>query len=161
MSGRRPIAAALAQRGMTLIELMIVVAVIGIIVAVAYPSYQEHMRKARRAEAKSALLRALQLQERSYTAQQTYTIDMLPLFGMTGPPIRSGEDPNTGNYDLTAEVDPDAGSDLKMSVLLKATPRTTSVDPDCGTLTITSTGIRTANGTKGTLSSTPGFCWER
>ena len=154
-------AARLAQRGITLIELMIVVAIIAIITAVAYPSYQDHIRKARRTEGKSALLKALQLQERFYTAEQTYTLNLVPLFGAAAAPVRSGENPATGNYTITAVVDPNVGSDLKTGVLLKATPAAPFSDPECGVLSITTTGTRGADGTKGTASSTPGFCWER
>ena len=150
-----------AQRGITLIELMIVVAIIAIITAVAYPSYQDHIRKARRTEGKSALLKALQLQERFYTAEQTYTLNLVPLFGAAAAPVRSGENPATGNYEITAEEDPGVGKDLKTGVLLRAKPVAPFTDAECGELTITTTGTRTASGTKGTDSTTPGFCWER
>jgi type IV pilus assembly protein PilE len=151
-----------AQSGITLIELMIVVAIIAIITAVAYPSYQDHIRKARRIEGKSALLRAMQLQERAYTANQTYQTDLGPLFGLAaGAAVRSGEDPATGNYDLTAVPDPASGDDLRFSVLIRATPRAPFSDVDCGVLSLTTTGTRTADGVKGTASTTPGFCWER
>ena len=153
--------AAVAQHGMTLIELMIVVAIIAIITAVAYPSYQDHIRKARRAEGKSALLKALQLEERFYTAEQTYTLNLVPLFGAAAAPVRSAENPATGYYTITAETDPATGNDLRMGVLIKATPAAPYSDPECGVLSLTTTGTRGADGTKGTASSTPGFCWER
>jgi prepilin-type N-terminal cleavage/methylation domain-containing protein len=54
------------QKGFTLIELMIAVVVIAILAAIAYPSYQDSVRKSRRADAKSALMEHAQFMERTY-----------------------------------------------------------------------------------------------
>ncbi len=67
------------MRGVTLMELMIVVVVIGILTAVAYPSYRQYAAKAKRNEAKSALLQIATLQERFYLQNATYTTDMTKL----------------------------------------------------------------------------------
>jgi len=58
--------------GFTLIELMIAVLIVGIIAAIAYPSYQQHVYKARRAEAKAAITDVAQKLERWYSNQLTY-----------------------------------------------------------------------------------------
>jgi type IV pilus assembly protein PilE len=55
------------SKGFTLTEIMIVVAIIGIIAAIAYPSYQDSVRKSRRADARAVLLEAAQFMERRYT----------------------------------------------------------------------------------------------
>lgn len=60
------------QTGFTLIELMIVVAVIGILAAVAYPMYTDQIRKGKRAEARAGLANLLQQQERYFTQRNTY-----------------------------------------------------------------------------------------
>ena len=61
-----------AQKGFTLIELLIVVAIIGIIAAIAYPSYQQHVRKSARSDAQVGLLRMADLQERFYLQNNRY-----------------------------------------------------------------------------------------
>jgi type IV pilus assembly protein PilE len=67
------------MRGVTLTELMIVVVIIGILTAVAYPSYRQYAAKAKRNEAKSALLQIATLQERHYLQNNEYTADMTNL----------------------------------------------------------------------------------
>ena len=62
--------------GLTLVELMVVLVVIGILGAIAAPTYQQHIRKARRTEAKTALLRLAANQERHYLQHNTYTDDL-------------------------------------------------------------------------------------
>lgn len=65
--------------GFTLIELMIVVAVIAILASIAYPSYRDSVRKARRVDAKSALTDIAQMQETFFARNGTYTDDMTNL----------------------------------------------------------------------------------
>lgn len=60
------------QSGFTLIELMIVVAIIGILAAVAYPAYTDSIAKGKRGEARAALMNLLQQQERYLTQMNTY-----------------------------------------------------------------------------------------
>lgn len=60
------------QQGFTLIELMIVVAVIGILASIGYPSYTEYVAKSRRATMTAALLQGQQFMERFYTENFSY-----------------------------------------------------------------------------------------
>jgi len=67
--------------GFTLIELMIVVAIIAILTGIGYPSYQNHMRQTRRTDAYTALARIADLQERFYLQNRTYSTDIAQLGG--------------------------------------------------------------------------------
>ena len=85
----------LRNRGFTLIELMIVIVVVGILATIAYPSYQNYVLRAGRADAVSSLLNQAQLLDRCFTQNNTYA---------TCPPI-----PNTsaeGRYTLEEVVEP-------------------------------------------------------
>jgi type IV pilus assembly protein PilE len=62
-------------RGFTLIELMIVVTVVAILGAIAYPSYMDSVRRGWRAEARTALMQEMQQQERLYTQRASYMTD--------------------------------------------------------------------------------------
>ena len=67
-------ARASARAGFTLIELMITVAIVGILAAIAYPSYQDSVRKGKRAEGRTALIDFLQQQERFLTQTGSYAV---------------------------------------------------------------------------------------
>ena len=100
--------------GFTLIELMIVVAIVGILAAIAYPSYQDHVRKTRRADAQGALVELAQFMERIYTQNNTYKPNG------ANPALPFSEAPKDGTtkyYDLAFQAN--AGA----SYTLRATPK--------------------------------------
>lgn len=84
--------------GFTLIELMIVLAVVSILAAVAYPAYQAQMRDARRADGQGFLLEMMSLQERFYTENNIYTDDLTDL----NYDSANGVESTDGFYSVTA-----------------------------------------------------------
>lgn len=69
------------QKGFTLIELMLVVAVVGVLMGIAYPSYQNHVLKTKRSDCKAGLMRTADLQERYYLRNNSYASTQTELFG--------------------------------------------------------------------------------
>jgi type IV pilus assembly protein PilE len=87
------------MRGVTLIELMIVVVVVSILAAVAFPNYREYAARAKRNEARAALLQLATNQERFYLNNNTFSADMTDL-GFANDPFTT----DSGSYvvDVTA-----------------------------------------------------------
>jgi len=71
------------SQGFTLIELLIVVAIIGILAMISYPSYQNHVRKTKRADAKVALTELANRQEKYFGQCSTYTTSVTGAFPKT------------------------------------------------------------------------------
>jgi len=124
--------------GFSLIELMIVVAIIGIIAAFAYPSYQDHVRKTRRSVAQADLMELAQWMERRYTASYTY------LDGANAPTLPFTVSPRTGTafYNISFN-----GSITANTYQLQAVPSGDQTNDSCGTLTLNQAGARGATGT--------------
>lgn len=131
------------QKGITLIELLIVVGIIGILAAIAYPSYQEHMNKGRRTDATVALLGVAQQLERCYSRDFTY-VDCV------GFPVTTPE----GFY----EIDEDGLT--QSAYVLEATPVAGGVqtnDARCAIFTLDQTGLRQALADNG--ADNTDLCW--
>ena len=134
------------NKGFTLIELMIVVAVIGIIAAIAYPSYRDSVKKTQRSDAKSALTRAAAMQERFYTLNNTYTGDITKIGGSTSP---------EGLYTIAVDITACTNHCYKST----ATPVAGGGQADdtlCSTMSIDHTGRKSA--TDG-ANDTTAKCW--
>ena len=133
------------QRGFTLVELMVTVMIVGILAAVAYPSYQAHITKTHRNAAKACLSQYAQFMERYYTTNLSYA-------GANDIIVQLACRNESGmNQRYTFSV----GTPTASAYTVTATPTgvQASRDTKCGTLGMTNTGDRTASGT-----STAG-CW--
>ena len=129
-------------RGVTLIELVIAIAVVAILAAIAFPSYQEQMRKTRRADGKAELMETAQQLERCYTRFSRYND------GNCGValPFNSSE----GYYVVSA------AAITASAFTLDATPQGAQAnDARCGVLRLTSTGLQGSQG----QSTDANDCW--
>lgn len=138
-------------KGFTLIELMIVVAIIGILSALAYPSYIEYVTRSHRAAAESHMLDIASKEERYLLDARAY-VSSLTTLGIPTP-IEVSEFYSFG----TAGSEVTVGS-APPSFTITATPIGVQATRDtrCGTLTLRSDGTRTASGSAGVAG-----CWRR
>lgn len=136
--------------GVTFIELLIVLVIMGILASVAHASYKEYITKAKRTEGKAALLQVLQQQERYYSLHNSYIVFSSTSTDEDEAKFKwySGERPSSSAYEIVGEACP--GDTIRNCLQLTATPGTAKVnanfsDPYCGKLIATSTGTKEAS----------------
>ncbi|MEL6869107.1 MAG: type IV pilin protein [Pseudomonadota bacterium] len=140
---------AMKQRGMTLIELLLVIVILGIIVSIALPGYQDSVRKARRADSQAVMLELAQWMERFYTENGRYDQDRAGA-AVAPPPIllASPREGTTIFYNMVVATPDD------QSFTITATPNGGQVGDKCGNLTLNQAS------TRGVSTSVPvSECW--
>ena len=154
------------SRGFTLVELMVAVAIVGILASVAYPSYRNHIRRASRAEARGILLETAQILEKNYSvngcyhrtdaacANATTTGANTMSVVLTGLNLTQSPKTGTAKYNITVAYPTAAPCSLGNCFTLSAAPTGVMAGDACGTYTLTHAG---GQGSGGTVTD----CWQR
>ena len=154
----------LRQKGFSLIELMITVAIVGILGAIAYPAYTSSVQKGKRAQARTALVELLQQQERYLTQRNVYLefsssgagTSMVTSPATAGAIFKyfSGDNLANAAYRLSAAA---CSTTIALTDCIRVTANPVQADPLVGDLNITSLGEKNCTGTASL--SNPSLCW--
>lgn len=141
------------NKGFTLIEVMIVVAIIGIISAVAYPSYLRYVTKSKRTECRTAIMQVMQQQERYFTQQNTYLAFSKPTSDASAASIsmRSMSGDTFAKSACLLSAAACSGSTIAVCVTVTGEPVKT--DAEVANITMQSDGTKGCTGTDQTK------CW--
>lgn len=140
------------QSGFNLIELMIVVAIVGIVAAFAYPSYMQNVRDTKRAECAGALAGAANAMERFYSVNGNYLGAAAGGANTGSPAVYNTSCPADGSaatYNITI------AAATASTYSLRATPIGPQADDACGSLTLSNTGV------KGVADAETGVTWQQ
>lgn len=138
------------QRGFTIIELVVVMAVIAVLSAIAYNGYSESIRKARRTEARNQMLNIAAAQERFRYSNPRYAVDLATL-GQAAV-VADG----TQFYDVTMTA---TAAAVASGYTIAATPRPAQSRDKCGSLTLTNLGVKGSSGLSSATANNPD-CWK-
>ena len=139
---------ALHERGFTLIELMIVVAVVAILSAIAYPSYAEYVRRGHRADARAGLLQAAQWLERAATATGVYPTALPTALTWSGDA--------TKRYTIGLKA---GNTNAAFTLIATRKSPGPQASDKCGDFTLSNTGVRGAD--NATESNVLANCWGK
>jgi type IV pilus assembly protein PilE len=145
--------------GFTLVEMMVVVAVIAILSAIAFPAYSKFVQRSRRVEAQTLINTVMQAQEKFFSTYNRYTANLT-----AAGPVGLGIAPHPGGpqcpaglvlsencyYSVTAVLVGVGNQDVQ----IVAAPRRTQTTDKCGSLQATAAGVKTFSGTIDN-----GKCW--
>lgn len=147
-----------AARGFTLIEIMIVVAIVGILAAIALPSYFDSVRRSARADARASMLTLMQQQERFFTQNNTYQIVSAGAASSIFKNWSGDGGFASAKWIIGSAACGAAGDAIENCVAITAAPQASLwQDAEISTMTLNSRGVASCTPTAAPQSK----CWPR